>query len=141
MKPATTDEINRIPLLVTLGIRIVDQGEDFARMQVRIDDRHLNYFGGAHGGLLATLIDTACFFPLPLLPSGRKVTTSNLNVHYVSPATVGDLLTAHSKIVHLGKSTVSLVVRITDHRDRLVAHGSATLLVLKESEPPPGTLA
>ena len=135
MLPATPERINRIPFLVTLGIRLTAQGEDFAQMEVTVDERHLNYFGGAHGGLLATLIDTACFFPLALLPSGKKVTTSHLNVQYLRPVGPGDHLVARSKILHLGRRTVSLVVHVTDDRERLVVHGSATLQVLDDPVP------
>ena len=76
MEPATKERENAIPLLQTLGIRLVENGERHAVMEVTVADGHRNFFGGAHGGLIATLVDTACFFPLPLLPAGRLVTTS-----------------------------------------------------------------
>jgi acyl-coenzyme A thioesterase PaaI-like protein len=50
---------------------------------VVVTDQYLNYFRGVHGGLITTLVDKACFFPAPLLPSGRKATTTNLNVTYL----------------------------------------------------------
>ena len=129
MLPATVDSINAIPYLKTLGISIDQIGDDFAVMEVHIDDRHLNYFGGAHGGLLASLVDTVCFFPRPLLPSGLKVTTANLNVNYLQAVKKGDFLTARSEIKHLGRRTVSLSVSVRAE-DRLVAHGTVTLIVL-----------
>jgi acyl-CoA thioesterase len=132
MQPATMERANAIPLLQTLGIRLVENGERYAVMEVTVADSHLNYFGGAHGGLIATLVDTACFLPLPLLPAGRLVTTSSLNVNYIRPAVVGDRLTARADLLHLGRRTASLTVRVTDGEGRLVAHGSATLLVLQE---------
>jgi acyl-CoA thioesterase len=77
-------------------------------------------------------MDTVSFFPRPLIPSGRLVTTTNLNISFVRPAAVGDHLTARSEILHLGRRTVSLAVRVTDAGGRLVAHGTATLMVLEE---------
>ena len=68
MKPATLDSANKIPMLNTLGIRLAEIGDNYAIMKVTVDERHANYFGGAHGGLLATLVDTVSFFPQPLLP-------------------------------------------------------------------------
>lgn len=135
MYTATIESANEIPLLKTLGIRLVEIADRHATMEVEVDDSHRNFLGGAHGGLIATLIDTACFFPRPLLPSGRVVTTTNLSVTYVRPASVGERLIARSELLHLGRRTASLTVRVTDEGGRLVAHGAASLLVIEEPAP------
>ncbi len=128
--PATLDSARRIPFLETLGVELTEIGERHAIMRVEVGDKHRNYFGGVHGGLVATLVDTACFFPKPLLPSGREVTTTNLSVSYVRAPRVGDVLTARADLLHLGRRTASLSVRIEDQEGRLVAHGAGTLLLL-----------
>ncbi len=130
MQPATLESANAISLLQTLGIRLVEIGDRHAVMTVDADRRHLNYLGGVHGGLIAALADTVCFFPRPLLPSGQPATTVNLNVSYLRPAVPGDCLTARAELLHLGRRTASLTVRVTDRQARLVAHGTATLLLL-----------
>ncbi len=132
MEPATLESGNAIALLRTLDIRLTEIGEQNAVMEVEVAEKHLNYLGGAHGGLIATLVDTVAFFPRPLLPSGRPVTTTNLNVTYVRPAQVGDRLTARSELLHMGRRTASITVRVVDGKGRLVAHGSATLMVLQD---------
>lgn len=131
MKPATIESANSINLLKTLDIRLTEIGERHAVMEVTVGEKHGNYFGSAHGGLIATLVDTVCFFPKPLLPSGRLATTTNLAVNYVRAAQMGDHLIARSELVHLGKRTASLTARVTDEEGRLVAHGSATLMLLQ----------
>lgn len=125
MAPGGTAAIN---FLRTTGITIKEIGDRFAEMQVIIDERHLNYMGGVHGGLISALIDTVCFFPQPLLPSGRKLTTIDLNVSYIRPACLGDTLVARAELLHLGRRTARLTVKVVDQKERLVAHGSATLL-------------
>jgi len=121
---------DRIPLLRTLGIRLTEVGERHAVMEVDVADVHRNYYGGAHGGLIATLVDTVCFFPRPLIPSGLRLTTTGLTVAYIRPAKVGDHLVARSELLHVGRRTASLAARVTDGAGRLVAHGTATLMVL-----------
>jgi acyl-CoA thioesterase len=135
MQPATVESANAISLLKTLGIHLEEIGDSHALMRVEIDDRHRNYLGGVHGGLIATLIDTVCFFPKPLLPSGQAATTVNLNVNYIRPAGVGDCLSARAELLHMGRRTASLSVRVTDQQERLVAHGTAALLLLGEAVP------
>ena len=130
--PISLDAADHIPFIATLGITPVEIGERHAVMRVEVDERHRNYLGGAHGGLLATLVDTTAFFPRPLLPSGLAVTTASLNVSYVRAAQLGDVLTATAELLHLGRRTASVSVRVEDQEHRLVAHGTATLLVLDE---------
>ncbi|CAH2032538.1 PaaI family thioesterase [Trichlorobacter ammonificans] len=129
IEPATLETASAIPLLQTLGIRLVEIGDRHAVMEVTVDDRHRNYFGGAHGGLLATLVDTAAFFPRPLLPSATPCTTTSLNVVYVRPAGVGDRLTARSELLHIGRRTASVRVEVTNQHGKLVVHGTASLML------------
>ena len=86
--------------------------------------------GTVHGGLISALVDTVCFFPKPLIPSGLKLTTVDLNVSYVRPALKGDTLVARSELLHLGRRTARLSVKVTDQDRGLVAYGTATLMVL-----------
>lgn len=130
MDDFATSQCVSIPFLQTLGISIRAIGDDYAEMAVTIDERHLNYMGGAHGGLISALVDTVCFFPRPLIPSGLKLTTVDLNVSYIRPVLLGDVLIARSELLHLGRRTASLSARVVDQHQRLVAHGKATLMLL-----------
>ena len=132
MKPATLESANAIPMLRTLGIHLTEIGETSAVMEVTVGEEHRNYFGGTHGGLVATLVDTVCFFPRPLLPAGRLVTTTHLGVTYLKATGPGDHLVARSEIVHRGRRIVSLRVTVHDQNQALVAHGDAVLTVLQE---------
>ncbi len=129
LEPATLETGNAIPLLRTLDIRLTEIGADYAVMEVTVDERHRNYFGGAHGGLIATLVDTVSFFPSSLLPSGKPCTTTNLNVTYVRPAVVGDTLTARADLVHMGRRMATIAVTVRNHKGKLVAHGTTTLML------------
>jgi len=122
--------VQDIPFLKTLGVSLGEIAERHAEMTVTIDDRHLNYMGTAHGGLISTLVDTVCFFPKPLIPSGLKLTTVDLHVSYIRSARKGDTLSARSELLHLGSRTARLSVKVTDQDHNLVAQGAATLMVL-----------
>ena len=129
IEPATLESGNAIPLLRTLEIHLREIGATHAVMDVTVGDLHRNYFGGAHGGLIATLVDTVSFFPRPLLPSGKLCTTTNLNLTFVRPAAVGDTLTARSELVHMGRRMASLAVTVVNQEGKLVAHGTTTLMI------------
>ncbi len=131
MDRAVTSEAD-IPFLRTLGIRVKERGDRHAVVEVDVGEEHGNYRGGAHGGLVATLVDTVCFFPRPFLPSGTPVTTTQLSVSYVRPAASGDRLTARCEVVHLGRRTASLAVRVTRGDGAVVAHGTVGLMILRD---------
>lgn len=134
IEPATLESGSAISMLKTLNIRLKEIGDTHATMEVTVSDIHRNYFGGAHGGLIATLVDTVSFFPRPLLPSGNACTTTNINVTYVRPAAVGDVLTARSELVHLGRRTASLTVTVENQQGKLVAHGTTSLMLFPSAE-------
>lgn len=127
--PATLESANAMALLRTLGITLQEIGPTYAVVDVTVSKSHGNYFGGAHGGLIATLIDTVSFFPEPLLPAGRSCTTTNLNVSYVRPAVVGDVLVARSELVHIGRRMASVSVTVKNQLHKLVAHGTVSVML------------
>lgn len=129
LEPATLESGNAIPLLRTLNIHLREIGASHAVMEVTVEEQHRNYFGGAHGGLIATLVDTVSFFPSPLLPSGKSCTTTNLSVTYIRPALLGDVLTARSELIHMGRRMASVEVKVKNQEDKLVAHGTITLML------------
>jgi acyl-CoA thioesterase len=129
IEPATLVSGNAIAMLRTLHIHLREIGETHAIMEVTVGELHRNYFGGAHGGLIATLADTVSFFPRQLLPAGKSCTTTNLNVTYVRPAVMGDILTARAELLHSGRRMASVAVTVKNQKDKLVAHGTVTLMV------------
>jgi len=129
IEPATLETANNMQMLTTLGIRLLEIGDTHAVVEAVVSEKHKNYLGGAHGGLLATIIDTVSFFPKPFLPSGLNCTTTNLNINYVRPASMGEKLIARSEIVHLGKRTASVSVKVVNSKGKLVAHGTTTLML------------
>ena len=68
IEPATIERANAIALLKTLNIQLKEIGDSHAVMAVVVGASHANYFGGAHGGLIATLADSVSFFPATAAP-------------------------------------------------------------------------
>jgi acyl-CoA thioesterase len=128
VEPVNHETVKTAPMLKTLDIHIVDIGETYAVAEVTVNEFHRNCFGGAHGGLIAALIDTSSFYPEPILPSGRDCTTTNLNVNYVRPAMLGDKLIARSEIASIGKRMATVRVDVHNANKKMVAHGTVTIM-------------
>jgi uncharacterized protein (TIGR00369 family) len=72
-----------------------------------VAEKHSNRSGFAHGGVLATLLDTA----LGLTSSHtqqRKQATINLDVQFVAPVQVGKFLIAECRVVRATRTLIFL---------------------------------
>jgi uncharacterized protein (TIGR00369 family) len=89
--------------------------------------------GIAHGGLVATLLDSALGCAVNTLsPPGRVFTTLELNVNFVRPITddVGPLR-CEARALHVGKRVGTAEGRVVDSRGKLYAHGTTTMIAIE----------
>jgi uncharacterized protein (TIGR00369 family) len=91
---------------------------------------HLQPFGIVHGGVLATLIDTATFWAAFLkLPAEDGLVNVDLKLNYLRPAVEGRLL-AKGTCLRSGQTISYAEARVWDANQRLLAHGTSTLMTL-----------
>jgi uncharacterized protein (TIGR00369 family) len=75
-----------------LGARAEVADDGSARLAFRAEDEHLNQAGTLHGGVLATLVDTAMGAAVrSAVDEGAVPATSQLTVTYLRPGTPGDV--------------------------------------------------
>lgn len=85
-----------------------------------------------HGGVTATLVDTAMgTLANMMLPEGYGAVTTNLTVHYVSPG-VGEELFASASIVHKGTKTMVVEGKVTNSSGKLVAHSTGSFFIFEK---------
>ncbi len=77
--------------------------------------------GGAHGGILAALIDTAADFAIAAR-LGRPLPTIDLRVDYHRPAAAGPML-VRGTVIRLGRQIATAEASVFDSEDRLLASG------------------
>ncbi|MFI8686398.1 PaaI family thioesterase [Rossellomorea sp. NPDC077527] len=87
-----------------------------------------------HGGVTATLVDTAMgTLANMMLPEGYGAVTTNLNVHYLAPG-VGEHLTAHAEIVHQGSKTIVVDGKVVNSDGKLVANSTGSFFIFKKKQ-------
>ena len=94
--------------------------------------RFSNPMGTVHGGILATLLDSALGCAVQtVLDAGQAYTTVSLEVKYLrSVALDAGVLRAEGTVVHTGRRQATAEGRITDADGRVVATATTTCLVL-----------
>ena len=120
------------PIMSTLGVDGFSVGPGWARFAFVPAEHHYNPIGSVHGGVAATLLDSALGCAVhTTLPAGVGYTTVDLQVSFVRAltATTGRVR-CEGRVIHAGSRIATAEARITDADERLYAHGTATCLVL-----------
>jgi uncharacterized protein (TIGR00369 family) len=96
---------------------------------------HYNPIGVVHGGLAATLLDSAMGCAVhSMLPPGVGYTTLEIKVNFVRALTAATgTVRSEGTVVHMGSRTATAEGRIVDGAGKLYAHATTTCLVLAPS--------
>lgn len=112
-----------------------------ATVAVNVQERHLRTLGFMHGGVLATLADSALGLSAwSAAPANHTPVTIQLSVNFVRAVQLGQTILASARMQHIGRHTA--VGRAEVHTDSgaLVGTASATFLYVTQGERPPITL-
>ena len=105
-------------------------GPDTADIGLEINPCHFQPFGIVHGGVLATLIDTATFWAAFLnLPQDCGLVNVDLKLNYLAPVTQGRLL-ARGKCIKAGRTLSYTEASVFGPDGELITHGTSTLMSL-----------
>jgi uncharacterized protein (TIGR00369 family) len=103
---------------------------DEAVATLTLGDCHMQPFGIVHGGVIATLIDTATFWAAFLrLPDGDGLVNIDLKLNYLKAVREG-VLRAEGRCLRFGRSISYAESSVMDEDGNLLAHGTSTLMTL-----------
>ena len=125
------------PLTQALGFDLASFGDGTATFRLTPREFHYNPIGTVHGGVFATLLDSACGCAVhTLLPLGHYYTSLDLSLKFLRPVTLETgPITAEGKVVHLGRRTALAEARITDDTGKIYVTATSSCLVMRP-EPP-----
>jgi uncharacterized protein (TIGR00369 family) len=113
-----------------IGVGDVSATDGRARFAFQAQPGHLNPAGSVHGGVLATLVDTAMGAAVRSLTEDSEVpATSQLTVAYLSPAKPGELLVS-AEVRKRGKSLLVCDAEVEQDGEAVV-HAVATFALLQ----------
>ncbi|MBB6520542.1 PaaI family thioesterase [Pseudoteredinibacter isoporae] len=112
-----------------LGYTVTEYGEGFVVYEYTLKDRHVNLIGTLHGGIMATLLDTAMGAAvMTLLDVGERHTMTDITTKFIRPVTSAeDVLTVRAEVENAGRRTLATAGTIHNKAGKLVARaiGSA----------------
>lgn len=114
--------------LQLIGAHHPEGNDGTARLEVEVDERHLNPAGTVHGGLLATLVDTTMGAAVRSAVDEEVPATSQLTITYLRPGKPGNLVVT-AKVSKRGDS-ITVCEADVEQDGRSLVHALATFALV-----------
>ena len=123
------------PAAGLIGFRLTEVDEGRAVFTMDVGEHQYNPIGTVHGGIVATLLDSAMGVAVhSTLAPGEAYTTLEFKINFVRALTVATpLVISEANTTHRGKTTAISEGTVTDAQGRVFARGTCTCLILKAS--------
>jgi len=117
------------------GVEVTDASPGVVEIEFEAGSQHLNLQGLVHGGILATLADTAMGLAVrTVLEPGRRHVTVQLGIEFLSPGRTGTI-TARGRTVKIGTQLGFAEADVMNADGRVLARAHSTLSVTTEKLP------
>ncbi|MFJ3231129.1 PaaI family thioesterase [Streptomyces sp. NPDC086787] len=128
------------PITATLDFRLDEVAEGHAVFSLQPGEEHYNPIGSVHGGVYATLLDSAAGCAVhSTLPPGTGYTSLDLTVKFLKRVTVDTgRVRAIGTVVSRGGRTALAEARLVDAGDRLLAHATSSCMIFPLRTPDTG---
>jgi uncharacterized protein (TIGR00369 family) len=118
--------LSSLPFSKLIGMKLVDVRPDEAVISIEMRDDLRQPSGVLHGGVTATLIDTAMAFAVRTRLGMHEATaTIDLTVHYLRPHTSGSVACT-AKVLRAGKRIFTVTADVVNEEGKLIATGLST---------------
>jgi uncharacterized protein (TIGR00369 family) len=125
-------EVPPPPIMQTLGARLESVAQGQAVFTMTPSESHYNPIGSVHGGVYATLLDSAAACAVhSMLPAGVAYTSLDLSVRFIGAINVDTgPVSCTGTVKHLGRRTALVEAVLTSHTGKLLATATSSCLIL-----------
>lgn len=119
------------PIAATLGFTLEQAEFGGAVFTMEPGEEHYNPIGSVHGGVYATLLDSAAGCAVQsVLPAGMGYTSLDLSLKFLRPMNVDTgKVRAVGSVLNQGRRTALAQAELFDARDRLLAHATSSCML------------
>ena len=127
-----TERVNESPYFSLISMEVIEIGKGESRLEVIVQEKHLQPFGMVHGGVYSSLVDAAAFWAVyPEIDGDLGMTTVEMKLNYLAPASLGTMI-ARGKSLRIGKTLCLGEASIENEKGLLLAHGTSTMMILRD---------
>ncbi len=108
--------------------QVVPTEDGQVRLELAVDEPHMNLYGITHGGVLMTLADTA--MGAACLVYNKKVVTINLSMDFMHAVPLTQRIHTTSTVLHDGARTMTCECEILSEEGKLFAKAHGLFYVI-----------
>lgn len=126
-------ELPAAPILATIGdVRIVSATKGEVVLELEPAEYQYNPIGSVHGGVYATILDSACGCVVQtMLPEGVGYTSLDLSVKFIGAIRAGmGTVTCTGTVTHFGRRTALAEARLVSAEGKLLATATSSCLII-----------
>ncbi|MFE5512521.1 MULTISPECIES: PaaI family thioesterase [unclassified Streptomyces] len=119
------------PIAALLGFTLEEVGDGRVVFSFEPAEEHYNPIGSVHGGVYATLLDSAAGCAVhSTLPRGTAYTSLDLSTRFLRPITIATgKVRAVGTVLTRGRRTSLAEAGLYDAEDRLLGHATSTCML------------
>lgn len=123
------EKVESAPWYRLLGMKI-EIGETIS-IVLEVQEKHMQALGVAHGGVIASVLDSAIGLNInrDLVAAGKVAVTSQLNIHYLKPISMGKKIKATAKPLYIGSKVAVGFGELKDENGETLAVATATFYI------------
>ncbi len=121
------------PYYKLLGMKIDEVKENYAKLSIEIEKKHIQLLNTVHGGVTASLADSAAAWAI--FGSGEVdglLVTIEMKINFLRPVNSGKLI-AEARNVHKGSRILVCDVDVKDENGSLIAKSLVTYYLVKNA--------
>ncbi len=120
------------PIMHTIGAGGITAEPGRVTVELDPQEFHYNPLGTVHGGIIATLLDTAAGCSVhSTLPAGVTYTSIDLTVKFLRPITLASgRLRCEGSVLQRGRRTALAQAQLYDGAGKLAAHATSSCLIV-----------
>ncbi len=121
--------INQGPYFKLLSMEVCELRSGFCRVEVTLNKNHLNPFGGVHGGVYASIIDTAAYWAVYCeLEENAGLISIDLKVDNLAAVKEGKLV-VEGKQIKIGRNICLSEATVMDTNGKILAYGTSKQMI------------
>ena len=120
--------LQKVPFAKLLGIELEDVQAGVATLALDIREEMKQNHGVVHGGVVASLIDSAAAFAvISILSPDERATTADLTISYLRPLTQGRTKCT-ARVLRAGRRLIVVSAELSDDAEKLAATALTTYI-------------
>lgn len=132
LKTRVESDANRINALFKPRPISCDYQQRTSAIAYPVQPWQRNPYGEAHGGVIATMFDTAMGVTAHWFADGHRATTVDLAINYIAPLPCGEEMIVYSRVQKAGRTLIRLTAEGKSAGDgKLIATASANFMILR----------